>query len=162
MPSHVAPENFVGQRHTKLPSSPKRHVPPLLHGFGIQAFTVSVRSMYKRKVYHVRNEISYGLRLMQTYIWSTYLERSLTSRYQGSRSYGTRQFLLIKMAIYIVKRWKKSIGCFVPDFNHAQESHTCQCFRFFFLPYLRDHDVLRSRNFATMATWGDNFSSETL
>ena len=162
MPSHVAPENFVGQRHTKLPSSPKRHVPPLLHGFGIQAFTVSARSMYKRKVYNVRNEISYSLRLTQPYIWSTYLERSLTLRYQGSRRSESRQLFLIKMAIYIVKRWKKSIGCFVPDFSHAQKSHTCQFFRFFFLPYLRDHGVLRSRNFATMATWRNNFSSETL
>ena len=122
----------MGQRHTKLPSSPKRHVPPLLHGFGIQAFTVSARSMYKRKVHNVRNEISYSLRLTQPYIWSTNLERSLTSRYQGSRSSGSRQLFLIKMAIYIAKRWKKSIGCFVPDFSHAQESHTCQFFRVFF------------------------------
>ena len=90
-----------------------------------------------------------------------YLERSLTSRYQGSRSSGSQQLFLVKMAIYIAKQWKKSIGCFVPDYSHAQESHTCQFFRFF-LSYLRDHDVLKSRNFATMATWGDNFSSETL
>ena len=29
----------------------------------------------------------------------------------------------------------------------------------FFLPYLQDHGLLRSRNFATMATWHNNFSS---
>ena len=29
----------------------------------------------------------------------------------------------------------------------------------FFLPYLRDHGILRSRNFDTMATWRNDFSS---
>ena len=49
-----------------------------------------------------------------------------------------------------VKCWKKSMGFrFVPECNHAQESHTC----IFFLPYLRDRGLLRSRNIATMATW---------
>ena len=114
----------MGQRQTKLPSSPKRHVPPLLHGFGIQAFTVSARSMYKRKVYNVRNEISYSLRLSQPYIWSAYLERSLTLRYQGSRRSGYRQLFLIKIAIYIVKRWKKSIGClFLTSAMHRKVIH---------------------------------------
>ena len=131
----------MGQRQTKLPSSPKRHVPPLLHGFGIQAFTVSARSMYKRKVYNVRNEISYSLRLTQPYIRSTYLERSLTSRYQGSRSSGSQQLFLVKMAIYIAKQWKKSIGCFVPEYSHAQESHTCQFFRVFSAIFTRSQCV---------------------
>ena len=48
-----------------------------------------------------------------------------------------------------VKCWKKSMGFrFVPECNHAQESHAC----IFFLPYLQDGGLLRSRNIATMAT----------
>ena len=48
-----------------------------------------------------------------------------------------------------VKCWKKSMGFrFVPECNHAQESHTC----IFFLPYLQNRGLLRSRNIATMAT----------
>ena len=37
--------------------------------------------------------------------------------------------------ICMVERWNKGMGyCFVPDCNHAKESHTCQFFfRFFFL-----------------------------
>ena len=35
-------------------------------------------------------------------------------------------------------------------------------FYVYILPYLRDHSVLRSRNYATMATWGNNLSSEIL
>ena len=39
---------------------------------------------------------------------------------------------LTETAIYIVERWKKSMGyCFVPECNHAQVSHICQ----FFLPF---------------------------
>ena len=49
-----------------------------------------------------------------------------------------------------VKCWKKSMGFrFVPECNHVQESHAC----IFFLPYLQDRGLLRSRNIATMATW---------
>lgn len=40
--------------------------------------------------------------------------------------------------------------------NRAQESHTCQFV--VFLPYLQDRGLFRSRNFATMATWPNNFS----
>ena len=35
----------------------------------------------------------------------------------------------------------------------------CFCFVFFFLPYLQDHALLRSRSFATMVTWRNDFSS---
>ena len=39
-------------------------------------------------------------------------------------------------------------------------SHACHFYRFFFfLLYLQDHGLLRSRNFATMATWRKGFSS---
>ena len=35
---------------------------------------------------------------------------------------------------------KKRMGyCFVPECNTAQESHTCQVFSFFFLPYLQGY-----------------------
>ena len=39
---------------------------------------------------------------------------------------------------------------FVSDCNH--EIYTRQFFRLFFLPYLQGHGLLRSSNFATMAT----------
>ena len=45
-------------------------------------------------------------------------------------------------------------------------SHACQIFSFFvlffFLPYLQDHALLRSRSFATMASWRNDFSSVLL
>ena len=55
---------------------------------------------------------------------------------------------------------KKSMGyCFVPECNPAQESHTCQVFSFFFSAILAGLRLLRSTNFATMATWRNDFSS---
>ena len=41
----------------------------------------------------------------------------------------------------------------VPECNHAEKSHTCQFFRCFCLPYLQDHGLLGSTNFATLARW---------
>ena len=62
------------------------------------------------------------------------------------------------MAICIVERWKKSMGYrFVPECNHAPESHICQYFHLIFLPYLLDRSLLRSRNFVTMAVWRNDF-----
>ena len=59
--------------------------------------------------------------------------RSLTSRYYGSKISRSQQFFLTETAICIVERRKKSMGYrFVPECNHAQESHTCQFFLFFF------------------------------
>ena len=69
-------------------------------------------------------------------------------------------FSSIQIAICVVKRWKKSIGyCFVPECNHAHESHTCtcQCLQFF-LPYFQDHGLLRLRNSSTVAMWRDLLS----
>ena len=37
---------------------------------------------------------------------------------------------------------------------HARDSHTCH----FVLPYLQDNGLLRSKSFATMATWHNDFS----
>ena len=44
----------------------------------------------------------------------------------------SQQPFFTETAIYIVEWWKKSMGYrFVPECNHAQESHTCQFFRSF-------------------------------
>ena len=65
----------------------------------------------------------------------------------------------IETAICSVKRGKKSVGCcFVPECNHTQESRARQVF-LFLMRHLQDHGLLRSRNFATMATPRDDFSS---
>ena len=51
------------------------------------------------------------------------------------------------------------MGCrFVPGCIHAQQSHTCEFCRFF-LAYLQDHGLLRTRNFASMTVWRDDVSS---
>ena len=74
--------------------------------------------------------------------------RSLTSRYYGSKISRSQQFFLTETDICIVERRKKSMGYrFVPECNHAQESHTCHFFLFFFLLYLQDYGLLRTRNF---------------
>ena len=45
--------------------------------------------------------------------------------YHGSKISGSQQCFLTDTAIYIVKPWKKSMGChFVLECNNAQESHT--------------------------------------
>ena len=54
---------------------------------------------------------------------------------------------------------KKSMGYwFVLECNPAQESHTCPVFAFF-LPCLQDNVCWGYTNFATMATWHNDFSS---
>ena len=70
------------------------------------------------------------------------------------------QFLdLLETTIYIVEPWKKRMGyCFVHECIHAQGSHKCQ-FYVFFGHDLPDNGMLRSGNFATMATWCNDFSS---
>ena len=84
--------------------------------------------------------------------------RSVTSRLHSGKLSGTQKSFLTEMAICIVERWKKSMGyCFVPECNHVRESHASQFFRFF-LQYFQDRGLLRSRNFATMATWRNDFS----
>ena len=53
-------------------------------------------------------------------------------------------------------RWKKNMNyCLVPECNHAKKSHIFD----FFLPYLQNHTLWRSRNLATMAMWHNNLSS---
>ena len=54
------------------------------------------------------------------------------SRYHGSKISGTQQSFLTETAICIVERWKKGMGYhLVRECNHAQESYTCQIFRFY-------------------------------
>ena len=80
------------------------------------------------------------------------IERSAMSGYLGSKITESQQSFVKEMAICInCKQQKENMGfCFVPECNHAQEPHTCQFFS------------LRYRNFATMATWRNNFSSLSL
>ena len=67
------------------------------------------------------------------------------SCYHGSNISESQQSFLTETAVCIVKRY---MGFrFVPGRSHAQGSHTCQFVRFFFLPYLQDFDLLRSRFF---------------
>lgn len=72
---------------------------------------------------------------------------------------GSQQPFFVKMTICSVERWKNSMGYrFVPEWNHALKSHTCHSSSFF-LTYLQDHDLLRSRYFDTMATQRNDFST---
>ena len=83
--------------------------------------------------------------------------RSVTSRYHGSKTSGSPQSFL-KEGICIGERWKNSMEYrFVLECSQAQENRTFQSFRF--PPYLQHHGLSRSRNFATMATWRNDFSS---
>ena len=46
----------------------------------------------------------------------------MTSGYHCSKISGSKQSFLTETAIWIVERWKKSLGYrFVPECNHAQE-----------------------------------------
>ena len=72
---------------------------------------------------------------------------------------GSQQPFFVKMTICSVERWKNSMGYrFVPEWNHALKSHTRHSSSFF-LTYLQDHDLLRSRYFDTMATQRNDFST---
>ena len=57
-----------------------------------------------------------------------------------------QQHFLKETAICIVERGKKGMGYrFMPECNHAQESHACHFFFFrFCLPYLQERGLLRS------------------
>jgi len=70
----------------------------------------------------------------------------MTSPYHGSKIPASQQsFLIFALSNDGRKVWSTVL------FHHAQESHTRHFFPFF-LPYLQDHGLLRSRDFATMAT----------
>ena len=75
------------------------------------------------------------------------------SCYHGSKISGSEQSFLTETAICIVERCKISMDyCFVPDCNHERKVMNLNFFVFFCPPYLQDHALLRSSNFATMAT----------
>lgn len=77
--------------------------------------------------------------------------RSAMSGYLGSKISESQQSFVKETVICVCKQQKKNTGFgFVPECNHAQKSHTCQFFS------------LRYRNFATMATWRNDFSSLSL
>ena len=77
--------------------------------------------------------------------------RSAMSGYLGSKISESQQSFVKETAICICKQQKENMGFrFVPGCNHTQESHTCQFF------------LLRYRNFATMATWRNDFSTPLL
>ena len=54
----------------------------------------------------------------------------MTSRYHGSKICGSQQSFFTEKVICIDERWKKNTVNyrFVPEWNHAQESHNCQFF----------------------------------
>ena len=85
--------------------------------------------------------------------------RRVRSCYHGSKSSESQQSFLaeIRQSFALSNDGRKGY-CFVPDWNHAQESHTCH-FCHFFLPWLQGHRLLRSRNFATLSMWCNVFSS---
>ena len=122
------------------------------------------------KMFRIRHECekslvtNCSLSAVSTAKWLSYYRierRSTMSCYYGSKILGSQQSFLKETVICIVARCKKNMDyCFVPECNHAKESHESQFFRVFFCPpYLQDHGLLRSRNFATMATWRSNVSS---
>ena len=73
----------------------------------------------------------------------------MTSRYHGRKISASQQTPLIEKAICIVE--------FLSAIMHGTVIHL-NGFVFFFSSYLQDHGLLRSRNFATMATCRDDFS----
>ena len=77
----------------------------------------------------------------------------MTSLYHGSKISVSQQTLLIETAISICERWNKKL--FLSAITHRK---VMSIFSFFFcLLYLEDHGLLRSRNFATMATCRNQF-----
>ena len=92
--------------------------------------------------------------------WLSYFRierRSTMSCYHGSKVSGSEQSFLTETAICIVERCKISMDyCFVPDCSHERKVMNLNFFVFFCPPYLQDHALLRSSNFATMATWRKN------
>ena len=88
--------------------------------------------------------------------------RGVTSCYHSSKISESQQSLLTEMAICIVERWKKVYATIL--FLQGAITHTkvlsIFSFSLFSFPqYLQDHGLLRSRNFVTMVTWCNDFSS---
>ena len=92
--------------------------------------------------------------------WCKVERRSVTSCYHGSKFSGPQQSFLSETTICRLSNdgWKVRATISFRESNHVQECHTCRLFRFF-LSHLQEHSLLRSRHFATMATWRKDFSS---
>ena len=91
--------------------------------------------------------------------------RGVTSCYHSSKILESQQSLLTDMAIClaicIVERWKKSVGyhLFLGAIMHRKVLSIFSFSLFSLLQYLQEHGLLRSRNFVTMVTWCNDFSS---
>ena len=80
-------------------------------------------------------------------------KRKITSRYSGSKISGSQQPFLTETAIWFVEQSKKSLGTLLfLSANVRRKVIHLKFFLFFLLKFawLR---LLKSRNFATMATW---------
>lgn len=77
LPWHVAPENAEGQRQAKLPSSLKRHVPPLWHGFGMQGLSAKERAHVQAKRRNKVIESIFLVKWPKSFTWL--LESEVTS-----------------------------------------------------------------------------------
>ena len=84
--------------------------------------------------------------------------RRVTSRYHGSKISGSLQSFLKEKGICISERWKNSMEYrfFLSAVKHRKVIHFKASV---FPPYLQLRGLLRSRNFATMAKWRNDFSS---
>ena len=84
--------------------------------------------------------------------------RSVRSCYHGSKSSESQQSFLAETAICIVERWKKGLQfCSWVQLCTGKVIHVI--FVIFFLPHLQGHRLLRSRNFATLSTSCNDFST---
>ena len=103
-----------------------------------------------------------SLSAVSTAKWLSYYRierRSTMSCYYGSEIFGSQQSFLTETVICIVARCKKNMDYFFVVQSCKRKSWI-SIFSFFFCPpYLQDHGLLRSKNFATMATWRSNVSS---
>ena len=98
------------------------------------------------KMFRIRHECekslvtNCSLSAVSTTKWLSYdriERRSTMSCYYGSKIFGSQQSFLTETVICIVERCKKNMDyCFVPECNHAKESHESQFFRFFFVRHI--------------------------
>ena len=98
------------------------------------------------KMFRIRHECekslvtNSSLSAVSTAKWLSYYRierRSTMSCYYGSKIFGSQQSFLTETVICIVERCKKNMDyCFVPECNHAKESHESQFFRFFFVRHI--------------------------
>ena len=92
-------------------------------------------------------------------IGNSTIERHVTSHYHGSYISGSQKSFLTKTAIFIIEQWKEKLEL---PFCSWVQSCTAKSYIHFFLfslSYLQDHDLLISRDFATMVTIFNVFSS---